>query len=314
MKTIHDFNMNATPITFFGTHQFACTILQGLIDDPLFEVTLVITQPDKPVGRKKEMTPSPVKLLAQDHDIQVETPISLKKYTLEDPSPLAVVAQYGKIIPQSILDAFPKGVINTHTSLLPKYRGASPIQSALVDGKKKTGVTIMVMDAGMDTGPLLSKQKVIIDKDITYPELDAQLALVGSVLLRETLTKYISGEITPQPQENDQATTCKLLSRDDGKIVWQDMTALDVYNRYRGLTPWPGIWTLLDGKRLKLLTVKPTKKTLQPGEIEYRNNTMYIGCKEGAVQVFQLQLEGKKAMDGESFANGFGQYSGIIVT
>lgn len=306
--------MNKTSITFFGTHEFACSILQGLIDDPAFDVSKVVTQPDKPVGRKKELTPSPVKNLALSYGIAIESPNSLKNFDVSAfDTPLAVVAQYGKIIPQAILDAFAKGVINVHTSLLPKYRGASPIQSALIDGAGKTGVTIMQMDAGMDTGPILSKQKVIIDPDITYPELDRQLAIVGSRLLCETLPGFLSGEITPKEQDESEATTCSLLSRDDGEILWQDMNAKQVYNRYRGLTPWPGIWTQIHGKRLKLLEIRRSKTELKPGEIQLENKQFLIGCVSGSIKVLSAQLEGKQPMDAETFANGFSGLNGHII-
>jgi methionyl-tRNA formyltransferase len=173
-------------LVFFGTHEFAATILGGLLDNPLFEVCLVITQPDRPVGRKQELHPSPVKLLAQKYNIPIEQPSSLKSYQLSAMSfELGIVAQYGLLIPKHVLDSFPLGVINVHTSLLPKYRGASPIQSALINGETETGVTIMKMDQGLDTGPIILQKKTTIDPDETYTHIDKKLASLGTLALNE---------------------------------------------------------------------------------------------------------------------------------
>ncbi|MFH0857367.1 MAG: methionyl-tRNA formyltransferase, partial [Candidatus Magasanikbacteria bacterium] len=234
------------PLIFFGTHEFAKTILEGLLQSPLYDVELVVTQPDQPVGRKKIMTAPPVKILAEKNNIPVVQPETLKNYIFQNKkSSIGVVAQYGKIIPQSVLDQFELGLINTHTSLLPKYRGASPIQSALMNGETETGVSIMLLDEGMDTGPLLAQKSVDILPDETYLELDTKLAIIASELLLSTIEPYVRGKIKPQPQENTEATPCRLLSRDDGRIDWKSMNATEIYNQYRGLTPWPGVWTTL---------------------------------------------------------------------
>jgi methionyl-tRNA formyltransferase len=297
---------NTISVVFFGTHEFATTILQGLIESPLYSVELVITQPDKPFGRKKIMTPPPVKVLAEKNNIPVDQPDTLKNYILENKeSNIGIVAQYGKIIPASVLKQFTLGLINTHTSLLPKYRGASPIQSALMNSETETGVTIMKMDEGMDTGPILSQEKTQIEPNETYLELDKRLANIASALLNDTVAKYVSGEIQPQKQNDNGATLCKLLSRDDGRIDWQKMDATEVFNHYRGLTPWPGIWSTLEGKRIKLNKIEKIEKTLEPGLLASDNDSLYIGAKEGSIKVLQLQLEGKPEMDANVFINGY---------
>jgi len=300
---------NVTDIIFFGTQTFACQILQGLIDSPLFRVVLVITQPDKPVGRKKILSPTPVKILAESLSIPVQTPGTLKTFHLDkNTAPLAIVAQYGKIIPQSVLDSFVKGVINVHTSLLPKYRGASPIQSALMQGETETGVTIMKMDAGMDTGPLLSQKKLPINPTDTYTELDKELGKIATPLLLETLERFLDNTISSLPQDEDHATYCKILSRDDGKIDWESMDKNTIFNLYRGLTPWPGVWTLLDSNRLKLHKMIPSSKEFPLGKLHFENG-IFIGCKNGSLEILEIQLEGKPIMDAQTFMNGYQKHN-----
>lgn len=288
---------------FFGTHDFAVTILQSLIDAPDVSVDLVITQPDKPVGRKKVITPPPVKVLAENHGISVEQPKSLKKYELSDSFDVGVTAQYGLLVPEHILDAPTHGVLNVHTSLLPKYRGASPIQSALINGEAETGVTIMKMDVGLDTGPILLQKSLAIDPDDTYPILDAKLAQIGAEALLEALPQYVSGALTPQEQNNDEVTTCSQFSREDGEIDWS-RSAADIYNQYRGMTPWPGIWTVWNDKRLKLLEVSRSDKSGSAGTAQVDGDTLYIGTSDGSIEVIRLQLEGKPATDAKSFIAG----------
>lgn len=306
--------MNAVPVIFFGTHTFARVVLEGLIASPFIDVKKVITQPDRPVGRKQELQKSPVAICAHEAGIAVEQPESLKKYQLEtDGAELFIVAQYGKIIPQSILDLPEKGVLNVHTSLLPAYRGASPIQTALINGDTETGVTIMKMDAGMDTGPILVQKKIAISPDDTYLILDKKMAGVGTAALLEAIPPYVSGKLTPEQQDDNLATTCRLLTRDTGRIDWNN-SAQDIYNLYRGVTPWPGIWTTLDNKRLKLLHIKPSKMDLSPGVVSIINDTLHIGCASDSIEVMELQLEGKKPMASDVFIRGFSHITKSILT
>ncbi|MBD3311202.1 MAG: methionyl-tRNA formyltransferase [Candidatus Magasanikbacteria bacterium] len=298
---------------FFGTHEFAATILEGLISSPFITVELVITQPDKPVGRKKELKKSPVKILAEKYDLPIIQPASLRIYQLPiSDYHIAIVAQYGIIIPKKLLDDSPHGFLNVHTSLLPKYRGASPIQSALINGETETGVTIMKMDEGLDTGPIILQKPIKIGEHDTYIDLDKKLAEIGKIALLEAIPKYISGELEPIPQDNLQASTCGQFTRDDGKIDWTK-SATDIYNRYRGLNPWPGIWTSWKNKRLKLIKIKPVDLQIEAGKVVLENGKMYIGCAKNAIEVLKLQLEGKKAMDVEGFLRGYQKIASNIL-
>lgn len=294
-----------TSIAFFGTHEFGATILESLATDDRFSVDLVITQPDKPVGRKQVLTPPPVKILADARGIKTEQPESLKNFHLEkDTFDVAVTAQYGLLIPSHLFIETKRGFVNVHTSLLPKYRGASPIQSALINGETETGVTIMIMDAGMDTGDILSQEKVVINPDETYPELDSRLAEIGSKLLLKTLSDYIKEKIVPQKQDETKVTICKKLSREDGKIDWNKTTE-EIYNLYRGTTPWPGIWTTLDQKRVKLLKIKPASISLKPGLIQTSEDKIFVGTGDGSIEVVKIQFEGKTALDVNACLAGY---------
>lgn len=300
-------------IAFFGTHEFAAAILEGLFSNPSISVTTVFTQPDRKVGRKQTIEESPVKKLALQHNAHIEQPESLKQYSIKPGEyTVAVVAQYGLIIPQHIIDAFPKGMINVHGSLLPAYRGASPIQAALMAGEKITGVTIMIMDAQVDHGPILAQESMPISPDDTFTTLSQKMAVVGSKLLLNTLPGYISGEILPQIQPHEQATFTKLISKDDGRIDFSK-SAETIYNLYRGFTPWPGIWCTWNDKRLKLLKITEAEKTLPPGEVLIENKKIFVGCGQNSIEVLELQLEGKNAMTAEMFANGYKHFNGATL-
>ena len=309
--------MQKTSVVFFGTHNFATTILQGLLDDPKISVDLVITAPNKPVGRKQEMQESPVKLMAKekgipvyqpeklkisDFKIQISELLNLKSSILN--LQLGIVAQYGLIIPQSIIDSFPLGILNTHTSLLPKYRGASPIQTALVNGETITGVTIMQLDAGMDTGPILAQKTIDILPDETYTSLDTKLARIGSEALLEAIPEYLSGALKPTPQDDSMATYTKQLDREDGRVDWQK-TASEIYNQWRGLTPWPGLWTIWKDKRVKLLKIKPAENNLEQGIWSTEQNKLFVGCSKGSIEIEELQIEGKNKQSAKEFINGY---------
>jgi len=305
--------MSKTKIAFFGTHDFAATILQGLLDSDIISVEMVFTQPDRKIGRKQIVEESPVKKLARQHDIQIAQPESLKNFSLSTLNfQLGIVAQYGLIIPKTIIDSFPLGMINVHGSLLPKYRGASPIQAAIVNGETTTGVTIMLMDEKMDHGPILSQKSLPIDKDDTFTTLASKMAVIGSKLLLDTLSKYLNKKIRPQEQMHDQATFTKLLNKDDGKIDF-NKSAEEIYNLYRGLTPWPGIWTVWNGKRLKLLKIITSKKTLPAGNVSTEEQKIFIGCASGSIEVLELQLEGKNPMNAATFANGYKNLHGAVL-
>src|SRR3989338_8083041 len=293
-------------IIFFGTHNFAASMLEGLIRSSFVNVVCVFTQPDRSVGRKQTLETPPVKILAEEYHIPVEQAKSLKnnfqfpKYKAH----LHIVAQYGLIIPKHIIDAPQYGTINVHTSLLPKYRGASPIQSAIMQGETETGVTIMKMDEGLDTGPILSQQTIRIGPDDICTTVEKNLIDAAVPLLRKTMEGYISGTIEPIPQDNTLATVCTKLSRDDGKIDWTT-SSKEIYNRYRGLTPWPGVWTEWRGRRLKLLSVRPSSKKAPCGQLYREGDALMIGCADGSLEIRMLQMEGKKPMTAKEWINGF---------
>lgn len=306
--------MSKTKIAFFGTQEFAATILQGLLSDKSISVKKIFTQPDRKVGRKQVLEESPVKKLAVQYQVEVQQPETLTDIHLPVADcELAVVAQYGLIIPKNVIESFPKGMINVHGSLLPKYRGASPIQAALIQGETLTGNTIMLMDEEVDHGPILAQGEVSIAPDETFPVLAQKMAVEGSKLLLDTLPEYIAGRLNAQPQEHSLATYTGLLNKDDGKIDWSK-SANQIYNLYRGLTPWPGIWCTWNDKRLKLLTIIPAEKKLPAGEVLMENKKIFIGCGEKSIEVLELQLEGKNVMSAEEFANGYKNFHGSTVS
>ncbi len=293
---------------FFGTHEFAVTILKELLARDFISVELVITQPDRKVGRKQTTEESPIKKLATAHNIPIGQPESLKNYTLPFTPDLNIVAQYGLIIPKKIINAPKFGSINVHGSILPKYRGASPIQSALINGEKETGVTIMLMDEKMDNGPILTQKSLPIDEYDNYAALSGKMAVMGSELLTDTVQKYVAGYINSKPQEGEPTFT-KLLTKEDGKIDF-NKTADEIYNQYRGLSTWPGVWTTWNGKRLKLLKIAKSEKTLPAGQTAVENKKILIGCGNGTIEIFELQLEGKNPTDAKTFLNGYKNFVG----
>lgn len=296
---------------FFGTEQFAATILTGMLNNPLFDITLVITQPDRPVGRHQEVQKTPVKLIAEARNIPTAHPETLKNFDLPT-CDIAIIAQYGLIIPQRLLDLPQYGMINVHGSLLPKYRGATPIQTALLNGERYTGTTIMVMDAGMDTGPILLQAELSITKTDTFSTLESTLAELSIPLLNKAVEGYVDGTVKPLAQNESEATICKLFTRDDGKIDWYK-PADSIYHQFQGMTPWPGIWCTWQGKRLKLLAIDTDTTEGEPGKVTATPETILIGTKTGSIRVNELQLEGKKAMDAKTFINGFRQFDGSCV-
>lgn len=304
-------------IIFFGTQTFATTILEALLAEPLFEVSAVITQPDRPAGRSQQPQKSPVKLLAEKHGFKIEQPQSLKNYTLDaNRYTLGITAQYGGLIPKHILEAPKYGILNIHTSLLPKYRGASPIQSAIMNGETETGVTIMKMDEGLDTGPILLQKKLALGPDDTYPEVEMKLAKLGAAALLEAVPKYLGNELKPVPQDEAQATHCRQLTRDDGQIDWQG-PAREIYNQYRGLTPWPGVWTMWGEKRLKMLRLSPphargstpTESGGGGGKVIVEHDRLYLTTRDQLIEIIELQLEGKKPMTGQIFLLGHKEFA-----
>ena len=298
-------------IIFLGTPDFAIPILQALVNNKLKPV-LVITQPDEPQGRKKQLTPPPVKVFAQENDLEVAQPKTKKELAeiLKQHQPdICVLVAYGEIISQESLDIPKRGFINVHPSLLPKYRGSSPIQTAILNQDDVTGVTIMKMDAKMDHGPILAQQQIEISLNDNNQILHEKLADAGSKLLLDTLPKYIAGEIKPQAQNADQATFTNIIKRSDGQIDWQK-SAKQIQAQFRAFYPWPGIFTTFNNKRLKITKMSLLKGdfdgNLTPGEVFLtKNKTLAVQCGQGAIVLESLQLEGKKEVSAKDFLQGY---------
>ncbi len=291
-----------------GTAEFACPSLASLDDAPGIEVAGVVTQPDRPKGRQLIPQPPPVKLEAASRHLPVHQPERLRSDTqfLDQLAPgLIVVAAYGQILPQAVLDLPPHGCLNVHGSLLPAYRGAAPIQRALLDGQAGTGVTIMQMDAGLDTGAMLSKTATPIEPTDNAQTLHDRLAKLGAKLLLETIPGHVSGEITPKPQDESQATHAAKITRDMGRIDWSQ-TAMQLWNRARAFTPWPGVFTRLDGKLLKLHVIEPVETAgLEPGRVLQADaEGILVGCGDGALRITRLQKEGAKRLAAAEFLAG----------
>ena len=279
-------------------------MLQALIDCKQYEIIGVVTQPDRPVGRKQVLEQSPVKEIALKNKLTIFQPESLKTFDFRlSTFDVTIVCQYGLIVPKTVLALPKKGTLNIHTSLLPKYRGASPIQTALMNGEIESGVTLMLMDDKMDHGPILAQEKVAIATDDTTEILSKKMEPIAAKLLLQNLPLFLANKLTPITQDESQVTLCKILSRDDGKINFSG-SAQTIYNKFRGLTPWPGIWTTWENKRVKLLNIKPNSLSLSPGLVKVSNDSLCIGTTEGSLEIIELQLEGKKPMSASVFLAG----------
>jgi len=310
-------------IIFFGTSQFAVPALKTLVGTK-HDIMGVITQPDKPTGRKQTLSPSPVKILAEQHNIKVLQPKTLKDDSVfeefESLNPdMCVIASYGKIIPKRFLDAPKHGFINIHPSLLPKYRGPSPIQTAILNGDTKTGVAIMVVDEDIDHGPILNSIEYKVSSIKYYEEIQNDLSKLGAELLIETLPKYINGDIEPIEQDHDQATFTKMFSREDGRIDW-DKPAQEIHNQIRALNPEPGTWTTWhpstgSGQASKVINifsittsdvVSPQVGEIDeiPGTVKKLGGDIVVAAESGYLILESVQLEGGKKMNIKDFING----------
>jgi methionyl-tRNA formyltransferase len=297
-----------------GTPAFAVPTLERMVQAG-HEVTAVFTQPDRPKGRGQKDAMPPVKEAALRLGLQVHQPERVRRpeviEQLRSLGPEAiVVVGYGQILPQGILDIPPKGIINVHASLLPKYRGAAPIQWAIARGETRTGVTTMKIDAGLDTGDMLLKWETEIAPEETAVELGERLAVAGADLLVRTLADV--GTIVPQKQDETQATYAPILKKEDGRIDWS-MSAGEIVNRVRGLVPWPGCYGSLRGHRLHIWKAKEANRLFQPGHLRVVDKKLYAGCTEGAIELLEVQLEGKKRMTSAAFINGFPMSEGEVL-
>jgi methionyl-tRNA formyltransferase len=326
--------MAALRIIFMGTAELSCASLESLAHDETFSIAAVVTQPDKPKGRELKLQPSPVKSLALKLNLSVLQPARAREeqfiagLRVLQPDLIVVVA-YGHILPQTILDLPKFGCLNVHTSLLPKYRGAAPIQWAIASGETETGVTVMQMDAGLDTGPIVSQRRTPILPSEDSATLHDRLAQLGAELLVEAIPDYVAGKISPKPQPAEGASYAAKIKKEDGKIDWNE-PAEKILNRLRAFTPWPGIFTFLPGEPEQIVraTTNP-KKTLpiiiparpsqllkiwrteiiersgNAGEIlSADNNGIVVACGKNALRILELQREGGRRMSAAEFLAG----------
>ncbi|PJA86626.1 MAG: methionyl-tRNA formyltransferase [Candidatus Moranbacteria bacterium CG_4_9_14_3_um_filter_42_9] len=308
---------------FMGTSEFAAHILESLISAD-YSIVSVYTQPDKKAGRDQEIRKSAIKILAEKNKLPVFQPAKFTDSVIEElkkqKPDLIILAAYGKIIPASILCLPGFGALNVHASLLPKYRGPSPIQNALLNGETETGVTIMLMDEKIDTGEILSQKSVMIDKHENSAELSLKMSKVAAPLLLETLPLWVERKIQPQKQDDSQATLCQLIEKSDGKIIWSD-EAKNIYNLFRAFTPWPGIFTYWQGengpRRIKLNKISFLEKNPETkhhvGEVFQIGEKIGIQCNYGVIILEEIQLEGKVNMKSEDFINGYQNFVGSIL-
>ncbi|WP_373033872.1 methionyl-tRNA formyltransferase [Sulfurovum sp.] len=299
-------------IVYMGTPNYAKEILNTLIEAEDMEVSLVLTQPDRPVGRKKVLTPPPVKSLALEHGIDVLQPNRLSDEGIEDAiknvkPDFIVVAAFGQILPKSILDIAP--CINLHASLLPQYRGASPVQQSLLNGDEKTGVTSMLMEEGLDTGPMLEKIEFMIPSSMRLHALMAQLTADACTLTLSTIRNYEN--ITAQTQNEDQATLCKKIKKSDGEVDFEDATL--IYNKYRAFEGWPGIFTANGTKLDGLSLVDATSNNSVLEILSFDDDSVVIGCGKGALKIESLQPASKKAMSAKAYCVGRGMKVGDLL-
>ncbi len=298
-----------------GTPDFSVPVLRQLIAH--FRVIGVVTQPDRPAGRGHQVQMSPVKQVALEAGIPVFQPEKLRRAeaieSLKQWSPdLYVVAAFGQILPQAVLDFPPLGSVNVHASLLPRWRGAAPIQAVIRAGDSETGITIMMMDAGLDTGPILRQRAIPIAPDETGQSLHDKLAQLGGDLLIETLPGYLDGSIQPQPQDDSLATLAPRIKKEEGRIDWTQPAA-QIERTVRAFTPWPGTYTLWDDQQLKILSGHVTDGDAPPGRVARVGDGVVIGTGSGLFVPDRVQLEGRKAVSISDFLRGYDQFFGALL-
>jgi methionyl-tRNA formyltransferase len=310
-------------MVFMGTSDLSETILAKLIKEE-FNLVGVFTKPDMKVGRKQEIEKPAVKILAEEHKIEIFQPIKFNAEaieTLKNLKPdIVIVAAYGKILPKAALEIPGFGCINVHVSLLPKYRGPSPVQNAILQGEKETGVTIMLMDQGVDTGDILAQEKMKIDEKDTTGTLMPKLADLGAQLLVKIMPDLIERGLEPVAQNSSEASMCQLIEREDGRVYWNN-DAQAIYNQYRALTSWPGIFTnWKNGNeiiRLKLVSISYQKKSPQvkhaEGEVFEIADDIGVQTQEGIIIIKEIQKEGKSVMPVKTFINGYPNFLGSVL-
>jgi methionyl-tRNA formyltransferase len=305
--------MSSFRIIFMGTAELACASLEALTRRADFAVAAVVTQPDRPKGRALHLQPSPVKEVALRLQLPVLQPERARKPEFVEAlhalrPDLIVVAAYGQILPQAILDLPGFGCLNVHTSLLPKYRGAAPIQWAILEGESETGVTIMKMDAGLDTGDILTQERTAIRAEDDSQTLHDRLAQIGATLLIPTIQDFVAGKIISQPQPTEGVSYARKITKEDGRLDWSQPANI-LWNRIRAFTPWPGAFTHLPAQPtphlLKIWQAEAADGSGEPGRILHADKTgLTIACAVGALRVLQLQREGGKRLSVSDFLSG----------
>ncbi len=296
-----------TRVIFMGTPEFSVPSLAALVEGG-YDVVAVVTQPDRPAGRGRKVVPSPVKQYALDHSLKVLQPTSVRKpETVAELAALRpdviVVAAYGKILPPEVLTLPPKGCVNVHASLLPRHRGAAPIVAAILAGDTITGTTIMLMDEGMDTGPILAQATLEIRPDDTAITLGQRLARQGAELLAATLPMWLAGEIHPQPQPEEGATVCRPIRKEHGRIDWT-RPAIEIERMVRAYQPWPGAYTSWQGQPLKILRAHVAEGPAEPGKVIPWEGGAAVGTGQGLLVLEEVQPAGKRAMPIQDFLRG----------
>lgn len=308
-------------VIFMGTPDFAVSALNCLISAPEFDVVLAVSQPDKPVGRKQVLMPTPVKSAAEAGNVEVYQPTSLKtdeayEKLLSYAPDFIVVAAYGKILPQRVLDIPKYGCVNLHGSLLPKYRGSAPIQRCVINGEKVTGITTMLMDAGVDTGDMLLKTETEIGENETAGELFDRLAAKCPDILLKTLDGIADGSVKPVKQDPEKATLAPMLDKNESVIDWNS-DAVSVHNKVRGMDPWPVARTSFGGKLLKLYGTHPVDGSSVKGEVgtlSVSDSRLFVKCGGNtALELTEVQLEGAKRMSAADFLRGHANADGAVL-
>lgn len=304
-------------LVFMGTPVFSVPVLKALIDH--HEVVGVVTQPDRPAGRGGKVRQSPIKQIALEHDIPVYQPQKLRRkkaiaelQAWHPPIDLYIVAAFGQILPQAVLNIPAQGSINVHASLLPRWRGAAPIHAAIRAGDVEAGITIMLMDAGLDTGPMLSKRSLLIAPDETGQTLHDKLSQMGADLLIDTLPSYLAGDIQPQPQPEAGVTYAPQIEKEEGNIDWlQDAASIE--RLVRAFTPWPGTYTHFRNKQLKIHTGHLSEGEAPAGKVIAHEDGVAIGTGDGLYIPTEVQLAGKKRAHIADFINGYIDFVGTTL-
>ncbi|MBU1131929.1 methionyl-tRNA formyltransferase [Patescibacteria group bacterium] len=311
-------NNEKTKIIFFGSTEFSVPIFIRLIEN--FNVLALATEPDKQQGRNRKLAPPPTKIIAEQHNVFCFQPKKIDETFIEKikslKPDLIVVAAYGKILPPEILDLPANKCINVHPSILPKYRGASPIQTALMENEKETGITIIIMDEGMDSGDILAQKKVEIDATDNFISLSKRLAEISAEYLAEIIPQYLNNEIELKKQDNESATFCRKIKKEDGKIDW-NKSALEINNQIRAFAKWPGSYTFFSGKKLELMICRlaefETKKEIAIGQAFEKDKNVFVKCGSGNLEILELKLEGKNQCNIKNFINGYRNFIGAIL-